>query len=56
MDKQQLLNKLEKEWTAFNASYADLSEARLTEHLVKSINGLLKERAVLLVPFIVAQV
>ncbi|GHO79619.1 hypothetical protein KSD_73900 [Ktedonobacter sp. SOSP1-85] len=25
MDKQQLLKKLEKEWTAFNASYAGLS-------------------------------
>jgi hypothetical protein len=31
MKKQQLLAKLEKEWTAFNASYADLSEAQLTE-------------------------
>ena len=31
MERQQLLNKLEKEWTAFNASYADLSEAQFIE-------------------------
>src|SRR6266513_2589367 len=31
MDKQQLLKKLEKEWTAFNESYAGLSDAQLME-------------------------
>lgn len=31
MDKQQLLKKLEKEWTAFNESYAGFSDARRTE-------------------------
>jgi DinB superfamily len=31
MEKQQLLKKLEKEWTAFNASYAGFSDAQLTD-------------------------
>ncbi|GHO84897.1 DinB family protein [Dictyobacter formicarum] len=31
MDKQQLLKKLEREWTAFNESYTDLSDSQLTE-------------------------
>jgi uncharacterized protein (TIGR03083 family) len=31
MDRQQLLRQLDKAWTAFNASYAGLSDAQLTE-------------------------
>lgn len=31
MDRQQLLKRLDKAWTAFKASYAGLSESRLTE-------------------------
>jgi hypothetical protein len=31
MDKQQLLTRLEKAWTAFKESYAGLSEAQLLE-------------------------
>lgn len=31
MTRQQLLNQLDKAWTAFKASYAGLSESQLTE-------------------------
>jgi hypothetical protein len=31
MDRQQLLNRLDKAWTAFKESYAGLSDAQLTE-------------------------
>src|SRR6266699_5788496 len=31
MDKQQLLKRLEKAWTAINESYAGLSDSQLTE-------------------------
>ncbi len=31
MNRQQLLNKLEKAWTAFQASYAGLSESQLVQ-------------------------
>jgi mono/diheme cytochrome c family protein len=32
MHRQQLLKQLDKAWAAFKASYADLSNAQLTEH------------------------
>jgi DinB superfamily len=37
MDRQQLLKQLEKRWTAFNESYAGLTDSQMTDSYVTSI-------------------